>query len=119
MAERMYWTHYSIWEESVDGRPILKASPESVEGEEGVTVDTVKRRVAARQGRSAKLVVVGPYEVTYDDEITSKAMVRDRSVDNSDVAPPPPGFFDKLRKVSDGVLLDDTIGSSLSQKGTV
>lgn len=119
MAEKLYWTHYSIWEDSVDGRPVLKACPESIEGEEGVTVDSVKRRVSARQGRSAKLVVVGPYEVTYDDEVTSKAMVRDRSVDNSDVAPPPPGFFEKLRKVSDGVLLNDNLGSGLPQRGTV
>ncbi len=113
MAEQTYWTIYSVWEEEIDGRKVLRATPESFEDDDtgAMSRDAVARIVESRRARSPSLKLLGPYEVTYDPDIPGKAHTRDRSVSAGDVSAPPEGFFTRLRNLN-GNTIDSFVGSS-------
>lgn len=101
MADGVYGLLFTVREETRNGVKVRWAVPQSFEPSGDtptLNLDSIRRQAADRRERSTGLVVLGPYQVDYDDEVVGKSNMRDRSIASGDVAPPPDGFFDNLRK---------------------
>ena len=94
MADSQYYMLYRTRYSTIDGRKVLHVLPDPV----GASEEDARARAEGLRSASTLSSILGPYEVTYDEDAERETSVRDRTFAHGhSFAPPPDNFFDKIR----------------------